>query len=68
MLDLDCLACDARCLRSLRYGAKSFLGMLLHAHFVLIRCVLNHYRLDEAGPTQRDGHGHRKCQRLQQKN
>jgi hypothetical protein len=29
----------------LGYGAKSFLGMLLHAHFVLIWCVLNHLRV-----------------------
>ena len=40
MLDLDSLACNARCLGRLGYGAKSFLGMLLHAHFVLIWCVL----------------------------
>ena len=45
MLDLDSLACNARCLGRLGYGAKSFLGMLLHAHFVLIWRVLNHLRV-----------------------
>jgi hypothetical protein len=43
-LDLDRLACDACCLPCLGDGAKTFLGMLLHACFVLSRCVLDHLR------------------------
>ena len=39
MLDLDCLACDARCLRGVGDGAKGFLGLLLHACFVLSRRI-----------------------------
>jgi len=42
MLDLDRLACDTCCLRCVGDGAKSFLGMLLHACFVLSRRVLDH--------------------------
>jgi hypothetical protein len=45
MLDLDSLACNAPLLGRLGYGAKSFFGMLLHAHFVLIWRVLNHLRV-----------------------
>ena len=45
MLDLDRLACDACCLGSVGGGAKSLLGMLLHACFVLSRRVLDHLRV-----------------------
>jgi hypothetical protein len=34
---LDRSACDAYCLRCLGCGAQSFLGILPHAYFVLIR-------------------------------
>jgi hypothetical protein len=59
MLDLDSLACNACCLRCLGSGAKSFLGMLLHAHFVLIRCVLNHLRVGRERMKRRQDRQHR---------
>src|SRR5437660_4345977 len=40
VLDLDRLACDACRLRC--DSAKNFLGMLLHAYFVLSRRILDH--------------------------
>src|SRR5579859_6817169 len=43
MLDLDRLACDACSLRC--DSTKSFLGMLLHACFVLSRRILDHLRV-----------------------
>jgi hypothetical protein len=45
MLDMDHLAGDACCLRRLGDGAKSFLGVFLHAYFVLSRRVLEHLRV-----------------------
>src|SRR5271166_6807530 len=45
MLDMDHLAGDACCLRCLGDGAKSSLGMLLHAYFVLSRHILEHLRV-----------------------
>jgi hypothetical protein len=45
MLDPDRLACDACCLRRVSDGTKSFLGMLLHAFFVLSRRILDHLRV-----------------------
>src|ERR1700739_790561 len=46
VLNLDRLACDAGRLRCAGGSAKGFLGVLLHAHLVLSRCVLNHLRVD----------------------
>jgi len=45
VLDLDRLACDARCLRGVGDGAKDFLGLLLHACLVLSRRILDHLRV-----------------------
>ena len=45
VLDLDGLACDARCLRGVGDRAKDFLGLLLHAYLVLSRCILDHLRV-----------------------
>ena len=45
MLYLDPLAYDACCLRRADDGAKSFLGMLLHACLVLSGRVLDHLRV-----------------------
>jgi hypothetical protein len=56
MMALDCLACDACRLRCLGYSAKSCLGRLTHARFVLIRSVLNHLRVGrERMKRRRDG-------------
>jgi hypothetical protein len=46
VLDLDGLACDARCLRGVGDGAKGLLGLLLHACLVLSRRILDHLRVD----------------------
>jgi len=45
MFDLHHLAWDARCLRRVGDGAKSFLGMSLHSGFVLSGRVLDHLRV-----------------------
>jgi len=45
MLGMDHLAYDAYCLRSAGDGAKSLLGMFLHAYFILSRRVLDHLRV-----------------------
>jgi len=58
MLDLDSLARDACCLRCLGGGGKSFFGMLLHVHFVLIRCVLNHLRVGRERMKRRQDRQH----------
>ena len=42
VLDLDGLACDARCLRGVGDGAKGVRGLLLHACLVLNRRILDH--------------------------
>ena len=42
MLDLDHLAGDAGCLRCVGDGTENFLGVLLHACFVLSRRILDH--------------------------
>jgi hypothetical protein len=41
MLDLNCFACNACCLRCVSDGTKSFFGMLLHARFELSRRLSN---------------------------
>ena len=45
MFDLDRLAGEACGLGGLGDGAKGFLGMFLHACFVLLRRVLDHLRV-----------------------
>ena len=42
MLDLNSLAYDGGRLRCVDDGAKSFFGMIVDAHFVLSRRVLDH--------------------------
>ena len=45
MLDIDCIVCDARCSCCVGDGAKSLIGMLFHACFVLRRRILDHLRV-----------------------
>ena len=40
MLDIDCIVCDARCSCCVGDGAKSLIGMLFQACFVLRRRIL----------------------------
>jgi len=45
MLGLDRVACDSRRFRRRCHGAQDFLGIVLHADFVLRRSVLEHSRV-----------------------
>jgi hypothetical protein len=45
MLDMDRIACDAYRLRCAGDGATGILGVLLHACFVLRRCIPEHLRV-----------------------
>jgi hypothetical protein len=56
MLDLDRLASDTCSLRC--DSAKNFLGMLLHACFVLSRRILDHLRVDRDRMKRRQDRQH----------
>jgi len=58
MLDTDHLAGDACRLRCLGDGAESFLGMCLHACFVLSRRVLEHLRVGREHMKRRQDRQH----------
>src|SRR5580704_7468029 len=58
MLDMDHLAGDACRLRCVGDGTKGFLGMLLHACFVLSRRVLEHLRVGREHMKRRQDRQH----------
>ena len=58
MLDLNRLACDAGRLRCLGGGAKSLLGMLLHARLVPGRRVLDHLHVGRERMKRRQDRQH----------